>query len=76
VVFWCIGKSIAGFCHISGWYFPMWGAGRLERGNIVEYQDCAEYAAECGHAEMLDCLWSMAVEWEHERYFREEAEGH
>ena len=54
----------------------MWGAGRLERGNIVEYQDCAEYAAECGHAEMLDCLWSMAVEWEHERYFREKAEGH
>src|SRR5207247_2859596 len=69
--------SIAAFCHIGGWFFPIYGAGRLERHNIVEYEDCAEYASQCGHDEMLDCLLTMAeVEWEHEYYFRQKAMGH
>jgi rubrerythrin len=76
-IFWCIGKFIAGFCHVGGWFFPIYGAGRLERHNIVEYEDCAEYAAQCGHDEMIDCLLTMAeVEWEHEHYFRHKALGH
>ena len=76
-VFWTIGKFIAGFCHVGGWFFPMWGAGKLERHNIVEYEDCAEYASRCGREEMIDCFLTMAeVEWEHERYFREKAAGH
>lgn len=76
-VFFCIGKFIAGFCHVGGWFFPMWGAGLLEQHNIVEYEDCAEYASRCGEDSMIDCLLGMAeVEWEHERYFREKASGH
>ncbi|HEX8155056.1 MAG TPA: hypothetical protein VF698_18120, partial [Thermoanaerobaculia bacterium] len=59
-------------CHVSGWYLPMYGAGWLERHNIVEYEDAAVYAAGCGHPELIDCLLTMAeVEWEHERFFRE-----
>lgn len=38
----------------------MYGAGRLERGNIVEYEIAAKLAAECGHPEMIDCLLEMA----------------
>lgn len=74
---WCIGRSIALLCHIGGWFIPMYGAGKLERSNIVEYEDAARYAAEAGHPEMIDCLLMMAeVEWEHERYFREVLAGH
>ena len=77
IVFWCIGKGIGLLCHIGGWFIPMYGAGRLERGNIVEYEEAAVYAAGCGRTEMIDCILTMAeVEWEHERFFRERLVGH
>jgi rubrerythrin len=76
-IFWMIGHAIAVLCRIGGWFVPMYGAGRLERSNIVEYEDAARFAADCGHTEMLDCLLTMAeVEWEHERFFREKIAGH
>jgi rubrerythrin len=76
-IFWCIGRTLGALCHISGWFVPMYGAGKLERGNIVEYEEAAEFARACGHSEMIECLLTMAeVEWEHERYFRERIEGH
>ena len=76
-IFWCIGKTIAGLCHVGGWFIPMYGAGRLEVNNIVEYEDAAVYARECGHEEMVDCLMAMAqTEWEHEKFFRERIAGH
>ena len=77
VIFWCIGRAVAAFCHVGGSFAPMYGAGRLERSNIVEYEDAAVLAAECGHAEMVDCLLMMAeVEWDHEAYFRSKVIGH
>jgi rubrerythrin len=76
-VFWCIGRAIGVLCHFGGWFIPMYGAGRLERANIVEYEEAAVYAAECGRTEMIDCILTMAeVEWEHERFFRERLTGH
>jgi len=76
-VFWCIGKTIGLLCRIGGWFIPMYGAGRLERTNIVEYEHAAVYAAACGREAMIDCILTMAeVEWEHERYFRERIAGH
>lgn len=77
IVFWSIGKFIAGFCYVGGWFLPMYGAGRLELSNIVEYEDAAELAAASGHNDMIDCLLTMAeVEWEHEYFFRNKALGH
>ena len=77
VIFWCIGRFIAAFCHVGGWFAPMYGAGRLERGNIVEYEEAAAYASECGHDEMVDCILTMAeVEWEHEFFFRSKVLDH
>jgi rubrerythrin len=71
-IFWCIGRTIGILCHLGGWFLPIYGAGKLERGNIVEYEVAAQYAIDCGHEELVDCLLEMAeVEWEHERYFRE-----
>ena len=55
----------------------MYGAGKLEVNNIVEYEEAAVYARECGHEEMIDCLLTMAAtEWEHEKFFRERITGH
>jgi rubrerythrin len=77
IVFWCIGKTIGFLCRIGGWFVPMYGAGRLERSNIVEYEDAARHAQAIGRMDMIDCLLEMAeVEWEHERYFRERILGH
>lgn len=76
-VFWGIGHTIGLLCRIGGWFIPMYGAGRLERWNIVEYENAAAFAIAAGHDDMLECLLGMAeVEWEHERYFRSRVEGH
>jgi rubrerythrin len=72
-----IGRTLSALCHVSGWFLPMYGAGKLERRNIVEYETAARHARDSGHGELVDCLLTMAeVEWEHERYFREKVVGH
>jgi hypothetical protein len=72
-----IGRVLQVACHLIGWFAPMYGAGKLERGNIVEYENAARDALACGHAEFVPCLLEMAeVEWEHELYFREKCTGH
>lgn len=69
-----IGETISFLCLIGGWFIPMYGAGRLEAGNIVEYEDAARYAAGAGQDGMVDCLLRMAeVEWDHEAYFRKKS---
>ena len=71
-----IGGTISLLCRIGGWFIPMYGAGRLEAGNIVEYQDAARHARGAGRPDMLDCLLTMAeVEWDHELYFRRKVES-
>ena len=76
-MFWMIGKTIGMLCHIGGWFIPMYGAGRLEKWNVAEYETAARLAREAGCAHMIDCLLTMAeVEWEHERFFREQVMGH
>jgi demethoxyubiquinone hydroxylase (CLK1/Coq7/Cat5 family) len=77
IIFWTIGRTLGSLCHLSGWFFPMYGAGRLERRNIVEYEDAAAYALDSGHHELIDCLLTMAeVEWEHEYFFRHKVLDH
>lgn len=72
-----LGRLLQAACHVSGWYAPMYGAGRLESRNIKEYEDAARFARDCGQDAFVDCLLTMAeVEWEHERYFRGKAESH
>src|SRR5688572_9737119 len=67
-----IGNLLAALCGWTGWVAPMWGAGRLERGNIVEYEVAARLAVAADRPGFTECLLAMAeVEWEHERFFRE-----
>ena len=72
-----IGRVLGALCHVTGWLAPMYGAGRLERRNIREYEQAARLARESGHERWVDCLLTMAeVEWEHERYFRARVLSH
>ena len=72
-----IGRVLGLLCHVSGWFTPMYGAGRLESRNIREYEVAAGFARDCGRTDMIDCLLTMAeVEWEHEAYFRAQVRSH
>ena len=72
-----IGRTLGLLCHVTGWLAPMYGAGKLERRNIVEYEHAAQFAVGCGKIEFVECLLMMAeVEWEHEQYFRAKVLSH
>jgi len=71
-----IGRAIQLLCHLAPWSVSMYGAGRLESGNVREYEVAAAHARGCGRDDVIDCLLGMAeVEWDHERYFRAKVEG-
>ena len=77
IIFWTIGRSLGLTCYASGWFFPMYFAGRLESQNVQEYADAAELAKEL---EMPDCFEEMMemsrVEQEHEDFFRQTVSRH
>ncbi len=76
-VFWTIGRSLGVTCYVSGWFMPMYFAGRLESQNSVEYEDAAEFAKELEMHDCVEDLLDMArVELEHEEYFRSVVAGH
>jgi hypothetical protein len=70
-----IGRTLGFLCHVAGWLLPMYGAGRLERKNVGEYEAAARFARLSGNEDLVDCLLTMAeVEWDHEAYFRARVE--
>jgi hypothetical protein len=74
---WLVGRTLGLLCHVSGWFLPMYFAGRLESRNVVEYETAARYAVDCGCPNLVHCLLTMAeIEWDHEAYFRSKVEGH
>ena len=76
-VFWTIGRALGITCHLSGWFLPMYFAGRLESQNSVEYEDAAAFAKELDIKECVEDLLDMSrVEIEHEAFFRNVVAGH
>ncbi|QQS34335.1 MAG: demethoxyubiquinone hydroxylase family protein [Acidobacteriota bacterium] len=76
-VFWTIGRVLGLTCYVSGWFMPMYFAGRLESKNSVEYEDAAVFARELGMQDCVNDLLDMArVEVEHEVFFRDVVSGH
>lgn len=74
---WVIGRTIGLACHMIGWFLPMYFAGRLESGNVVEYEAAASHAAALGLKEFETDLLEMAgVEKEHELFFSSVIVGH
>jgi len=67
-----IGHTLSFFCHFTGWFLPMYFAGRLETRNVEEYDLAAAWAQELGLETFLPELSEMAaVEVEHEKFFLE-----
>lgn len=76
-IFWTIGRTLGVTCFLSGWFMPMYFAGRLESKNSVEYEDAAVFARELGMEDCVADLLDMArVEVEHEEFFRTVVAGH
>ncbi|MBK9155533.1 MAG: ferritin-like domain-containing protein [Chloracidobacterium sp.] len=76
-VFWTIGRTLGVTCHVSGWFMPMYFAGRLESKNSVEYEEAAVFAKELEMDECVEDLLDMArVEVEHEVFFHTVVAGH
>ena len=76
-IFWAIGKAIGAACFVSGWFFPMYFAGRLESQNVQEYVDAAEYARELEMRECFEEMMEMSrVEGEHEIFFSQTVAAH
>jgi demethoxyubiquinone hydroxylase (CLK1/Coq7/Cat5 family) len=76
-VFWAIGRVLGVSCFVSGWFFPMYFAGRLENQNVQEYVTAAGFAEDL---EMRDCAREMMemaeTEREHEVFFRQTIAHH
>ena len=76
-VFHIIGRTIGIACFASGWFFPMYFAGRLESQNVQEYVDAANFAKELGMEDCVADLLKMAdVEKEHEDFFKSVVQNH
>jgi hypothetical protein len=62
---------------VTGWFFPMYFAGRLEFGNVDQYEDAAYHAQRLGLKDMVKELHAMTLtEREHELFFMNKVEGH
>ena len=74
---WVIGRTIGLSCHVIGRFLPMYFAGRLESGNVVEYEGAASHARALGLLEFeADLLVMARVEKEHEMFFLRAVAGH
>ena len=66
----CIGRTIGFLCHVTGWFFPMYFAGRLEHTNVKEYDTAAHHAGFLSLKKYQKDLLKMAqTEQEHEDFF-------
>jgi rubrerythrin len=73
----CIGRTIGFLCHVTGWFFPMYFAGRLEHTNVKEYDTAAFHAGRLGLTQYKKELLKMALtEQEHEDFFGRMVLGH
>jgi demethoxyubiquinone hydroxylase (CLK1/Coq7/Cat5 family) len=65
-----IGRTVGMLCHLTGWFMPMYFAGRLEGRNVCEYDEAARHARSLGLNHFESELRVMAaVEREHEVFF-------
>jgi demethoxyubiquinone hydroxylase (CLK1/Coq7/Cat5 family) len=77
VKMWTIGRTIGFLCHLTGWFFPMYFAGRLEHTNVKEYDTAAHHAGKLGLRKFEKELLKMAkTEQEHEDFFASMVAGH
>lgn len=67
-----VGHTLSFLCAWSGWFLPMFFAGKLETKNVREYDRAAHWAGQLGLTDFLPDLAEMAqVEVRHEKFFLE-----
>lgn len=77
LLMWAIGRTFGPLCHVSGWFLPMYVAGRLEAMNVGQYDTAAVHARAAGLDHLLPVLAEMtAEEARHEAWFGDRARGH
>ncbi|MBI3633803.1 MAG: ferritin-like domain-containing protein [Candidatus Vogelbacteria bacterium] len=79
---WLIGSVVGLVCLLTkylptSWFFAMYGAGKLEANNILEYSHAAQFAVKAGLPQLVPELMEMsAVEAQHEEYFHKKTASH
>jgi demethoxyubiquinone hydroxylase (CLK1/Coq7/Cat5 family) len=77
ILMWCTGRMIGLTCYVTGWFLPMYFAGRLESGNVLEYEDASRLARVLGLMSFEEELREMALaERNHELFFMNAVNGH
>jgi demethoxyubiquinone hydroxylase (CLK1/Coq7/Cat5 family) len=72
-----IGRFFGTLCYVSGFFGPMYAAGRLEAMNVHQYTGAREDATRLGLDEFVGQLEAMRAEEDrHERFFGDQIRGH
>lgn len=71
------GRFFGLLCYVSGWFGPMYAAGRLEAMNVGQYDTARADAEALGLGDFVTELVAMRVEEDrHERWFGDRVRGH
>jgi demethoxyubiquinone hydroxylase (CLK1/Coq7/Cat5 family) len=74
---WCIGRFFGSLCFVTGWFGPMYAAGRLEGSNVSQYLAARDAAERLGLTEAVARLEAMRIEEvRHEHWFGDRVRGH
>ena len=74
---WCIGRFFGALCFVSGWFGPMYAAGRLEAMNVEQYLRARQLAEQLMRSAWIEQLEAMRIEEDrHERWFGDRVRGH
>lgn len=77
ILMYLLGHVAGLLCHVAGWFWPMYIAGKLERSNVREYDNAAACAGRLSLTKYEKILRRMGeVEKEHELYFTEVIANH
>jgi demethoxyubiquinone hydroxylase (CLK1/Coq7/Cat5 family) len=72
-----IGRFFGSLCFVTGWFGPMYAAGRLEAMNVGQYETARNLAVALGHPAYARQLQDMVIEEvRHERWFGDRVRGH
>jgi demethoxyubiquinone hydroxylase (CLK1/Coq7/Cat5 family) len=72
-----IGRFFGALCFVSGYFAPMYAAGRLEAMNVHQYRTARHTAALLGLDDFGTHLEEMRAEEDrHERFFGDQVRGH
>jgi hypothetical protein len=72
-----VGRFFGSLCFLTGWFWPMYAAGRLEAQNVGQYVAARDAATTLGLHDFIDRLQAMTVEEDrHEQWFGDRVRGH